>query len=108
MLKFVVAFGFSILLTACTFFNSNSKTTAIARVNSDYLYKEDILNLVPPGISKEDSIVIVRSFIDRWASKKLLIKVAEVNLNSKKKAEFDAYAPRSCGLPQRVHGGVSA
>ena len=89
MLKFVVAFGFSILLTACTFFNSNSKTTAIARVNSDYLYKEDILNLVPPGISKEDSIVIVRSFIDRWASKKLLIKVAEVNLNSKKKAEFD-------------------
>jgi hypothetical protein len=85
MLKFVVAIGFSILLTACTLFNSNSKTTAIARVNSDYLYKD----LVPPGISKEDSIVIVRSFIDRWASKKLLIKVAEVNLNTIQKATFD-------------------
>ena len=89
MLKFVVAIGFSILLTACTLFNSKSKTKAIARVNSDYLYIEDIINLVPPGISKEDSIVIVRSFIDRWASKKLLIKVAEVNLNSTKKATFD-------------------
>ncbi len=89
MLKLVVVIGFSILLTACTLFNSNSKTKAIARVNSDYLYIEDIVNLVPPGISKEDSIVIVRSFIDRWASKKLLIKVAEVNLNSTKKATFD-------------------
>lgn len=89
MLKLGVAIGFSILLTACTLFNSNLKTKAIARVNSDYLYIEDIINLVPPGISKEDSIVIVRSFIDRWASKKLLIKVAEVNLNSTKKATFD-------------------
>lgn len=89
MLKLVVVIGFSILFTACTLFNSNSKTKAIARVNSDYLYIEDIVNLVPPGISKEDSIVIVRSFIDRWASKKLLIKVAEVNLNSTKKATFD-------------------
>jgi len=89
MLKFVTAVVVSLVFTACTFFNSNKKSEAIARVNSDYLYAADIANLVPPGISKEDSIVIVRSFIDRWASKKLLIKVAEVNLNKNKKAEFD-------------------
>lgn len=89
MLKFVTAVVVSLVFTACTFFDSNKNTEAIARVNSDYLYAADIANLVPPGISKEDSIVIVRSFIDRWASKKLLIKVAEVNLNKNKKAEFD-------------------
>jgi hypothetical protein len=89
MLKFVTAVVVSLVFTACTFFDSNKNTEAIARVNSDYLYAADIANLVPPGISKEDSIVIVRSFIDRWASKKLLIKVAEVNLNKSKKAEFD-------------------
>jgi hypothetical protein len=89
MLKFVTAVVVSLVFTACTFFDSNKNTQAIARVNSDYLYAADIANLVPPGISKEDSIVIVRSFIDRWASKKLLIKVAEVNLNKSKKAEFD-------------------
>ena len=89
MSKFVTAVVVSLVFAACTFFDSNKNTEAIARVNSDYLYAADIANLVPPGISREDSIVIVRSFIDRWASKKLLIKVAEVNLNRSKKAEFD-------------------
>ena len=89
MLKFVTAVVVSLVFTACTFFESNKNTEAIAHVNTDYLYAADIENLVPPGISKEDSIVIVRSFIDRWASQKLLIKVAEVNLNKNKKAEFD-------------------
>lgn len=89
MLKFVTAVVVSLVFTACTFFESNKNTEAIARVDTDYLYAADIENLVPPGISKEDSIVIVRSFIDRWASQKLLIKVAEVNLNKNKKAEFD-------------------
>jgi hypothetical protein len=88
MLKYVVI-GLMIGCTSCNLFKSDSKTTAIARVNSDYLYKEDIANLIPPGIAKEDSIVIVRNFIDRWAAQKLLIRVAEVNLNANKKAEFD-------------------
>lgn len=88
MLKYVVI-GLMIGCTSCNLFKSDSKTTAIARVNSDYLYKEDIANLIPPGITKEDSIVIVRNFIDRWAAQKLLIRVAEVNLNASKKAEFD-------------------
>ena len=88
MLKYVVI-GLMIGCTSCNLFKSDSKTTAIARVNSDYLYKEDIANLIPPGIAKEDSIVIVRNFIDRWAAQKLLIRVAEVNLNASKKAEFE-------------------
>lgn len=88
MLKYVVI-GLMIGFTSCNLFKSDSKTTAIARVNSDYLYKEDIANLIPPGIAKEDSIVIVRNFIDRWAAQKLLIRVAEVNLNANKRAEFD-------------------
>ena len=88
MLKYVVV-GLMFGLTSCNLFKSDSKTTAIARVNSDYLYKEDIANLIQPGISKEDSNVILRNFIDRWAAQKLLIHVAEVNLNANKKAEFD-------------------
>jgi hypothetical protein len=88
MLKYVVL----VLLvecTSCNLFQSDSKTTAIARVNTDFLYKEDIADLIPPGIAKEDSIVIVRNFIDRWAAQKLLIRVAELNLNAIKKAAFD-------------------
>ena len=82
--------GFSLLLSSCNFFTPESKPKAIARVNDHYLFREDIKDLVAAGTPKEDSLVIVRSFIDRWASQKLLIKVAEVNLNSTKKSEFDA------------------
>jgi hypothetical protein len=53
------------------------------------LYKEDIKDLVPKGTSKPDSIAIVRSFIDRWASQILLINAAEVNLKEDTKVAFD-------------------
>ena len=79
----------SFLFASCSFFKPEAKPRAIARVNESYLYKEDIKDLVPAGTSKEDSIAIVRNYIDRWASQKLLIDAAEVNLNESKKAEFD-------------------
>jgi len=79
--------GLFLLLCSCG--QPEAKPHAIARVNDSYLYAEEIKELVPAGTSKEDSIAIVRSYIDRWASRKLLINAAEVNLNSSKKAEFD-------------------
>jgi hypothetical protein len=82
-----VVIGLSWLLCCCG--KPEAKPHAIAGVNDDYLYAEEIKDLVPEGTSKEDSIAIVRSYIDRWASQKLLISAAEVNLNATKKAEFD-------------------
>jgi len=78
-----------LLLFSCNYFKPEAKPQAIARVNDTYLYKEDIKDLVPKGTSKADSILIVRNFIDRWASQKLLIDRAEVNLNADQKTEFD-------------------
>ena len=85
----LLAFIGLITLASCSFFTPNAKPESIARVGDEFLFKSDIKDLVPPGTSKEDSAVIVRSFIDRWASQKLLIKAAEVNLSNKKKAAFD-------------------
>ena len=62
---------------------------AIARVNNAKLYKEDIKDLVPAGTSKEDSIVIVNDFIDRWASQKLLFNAAELNLSDETQTELN-------------------
>ena len=81
--------GCCLLLFSCNFFKPEAKPQAIARVSDLYLYKEDIKDLVPKGTSAADSISIVHSFIDRWASKKLLIDAAEVNLNADKKESFD-------------------
>lgn len=54
------------------------------------MYKNDIATLVPAGTSKEDSILLVRDFIDRWASQKLLTDAAERNLSDRKKKEYNA------------------
>lgn len=81
--------GLCLLLFSCNYFKPEAKPQAVARVNDTYLYKEDLKDLVPKGTSKEDSIAIVRGFIDRWAAQKLLISVAEVNLGDDQKAEFD-------------------
>lgn len=89
MIKWTIVLALATSFTACSYFKSESKTSAIARVNSDYLYLEDIASIVPADASKEDSAIIVRHFIDRWAAKKLLIDVAERNLSDNKKAAFD-------------------
>ena len=85
--------GFYIILlvslASCSYFKPEAKPEAIARVDETYLYKDEIKYLIPAGTSKEDSTVIVKNYIDRWASQKLLIKAAEVNLNSDKKNEFN-------------------
>ncbi|TBX70456.1 hypothetical protein EZL74_04590 [Flavobacterium silvisoli] len=89
----MVRAGFLFLLLmacSCNYFKPEQKPESIARVGKSYLYKSDIAKLVPAGTSKQDSILMVRDFIDRWASQKLLIDAAERNLSETKKTEFNA------------------
>ncbi|MGY0426292.1 MAG: hypothetical protein ACWIPI_05605, partial [Polaribacter sp.] len=60
------------------------KTTSkvVAIVNTDKLFKEDLEGILPKDISKEDSLVLVKSYIQDWAIKKLLLKKAENNNSS--------------------------
>ncbi|TPD65791.1 hypothetical protein [Flavobacterium microcysteis] len=88
MKKYAVI-GLLLLLASCNYFKPEAKPQAIARVNDSYLFKDEIKDLVPPGTSKEDSIVIVRNFIDRWASQKLMMSAAEINLSTDKQAEYN-------------------
>jgi len=76
-------------VTSCDYFRGSKEPKAIARVGKSYLYLEDIANLVPSGTLKKDSIVIVRSFIDRWAIQKLLFESSERNISKAKVAEFN-------------------
>ena len=89
MTKTLTVILFFCTLISCNFFKPEAKPEAVARVNDSWLFREDLKDLVPAGTSKEDSAVIVKNYIDRWASQKLLINAAEVNLNEDKKAEFD-------------------
>ena len=78
-----------LLVCSCNYFKPKQIPQSIARVGKNYLYKSDIATLVPKGTSKEDSILLVRDFIDRWASQKLLINAAERNLSDNKKKAYN-------------------
>tara|TARA_B110000116_G_scaffold23479_1_gene18026 strand:+ start:232 stop:1080 length:849 start_codon:yes stop_codon:yes gene_type:complete len=70
-------------LASCNYFvvqeKEETSSEIIAIVNTEKLFKEDLKNVLPQSISKEDSIVLVQSFINDWAIKQLLLNRAENN-----------------------------
>lgn len=82
----IVAFCF--LLTGCSFFKDTNSGAPIARVNDVFLYKEDIKDVVPKGVSKQDSTLIVNAYINKWAQQLLLMDGAKINLSETKQAAF--------------------
>ena len=81
-------FLISLLLVSCDFFKKSEGVNPVARVNETYLYKEDIIDVVPKGASKEDSTLVVNAYINRWARQLLLMDGALINLSEKKQNEF--------------------
>ncbi len=74
-------------LSACSYFkrdNTEGKD-AVARAFDYYLYPDDILGLVPAGASREDSITIIKNYIDNWSRQKVVLRKAERNLDEEKK-----------------------
>ena len=89
-MKFWIQIVFIALLgSSCEYFKTPKEPKAIARVGKSYLYQEDIIDLVPSGTSKKDSIAIVKSFIDRWATQKLLFEASERNISKIQVQEFN-------------------
>ena len=89
-MKFWISiFLLTFLVISCDYFRAPKKPRAIARIGEIYLFQDDIIDLVPKGTSKKDSIAIVKSFIDRWATQKLLFEAAERNIGKNKVAEFN-------------------
>ena len=86
----ITIFLLSAMVVSCDYFKAPKKPKAIARVGESYLFQDDIVDLVPKGTSKKDSIAIVKAFIDRWATQKLLFEAAERNIGKDKTNEFNA------------------
>ena len=88
MIKRVILLLLVLIVGSCSYFKKEDKPEAVARVNEEYLDAAELKGIVPAGTSKEDSIAIVKSYIDRWASQKLLYSAAQVNLSKDKQAEY--------------------
>lgn len=69
-------------MSSCDFLKRNIgfKEKAIAKVHDVYLYPSDLEGIVPKGTSKEDSVLLVQSYIENWVRQTLLIKQAVDNV----------------------------
>ncbi|TXE16954.1 peptidyl-prolyl cis-trans isomerase [Psychroserpens burtonensis] len=74
---------------SCDFFKEADDRIPIARVDEMYLYEEDIKDLVAKGTPPNDSLQMVNSFINRWATQQLLLDGAERNLSEEKQIDFN-------------------
>lgn len=89
MVNKVVLLLIAFALFACADKDVTSPKNAAARVNDAYLGREELKGIVPAGTSKQDSIAIVKNYIDRWASQKLMYDAAVVNIGGDKQKELD-------------------
>lgn len=74
---------------SCNYLTQDASIIPIARVNSSYLYQDDITDLILEDTSKEDSTLIVNNFINRWATRQLLIDQSMINLSQEKQDFFN-------------------
>lgn len=61
------------------------KRDAIARVYDQYLPHSELKKIVPANATKEDSIIIVKNYIDDWIKQRVYLTKAEQNLTDDKK-----------------------
>ena len=84
-LEFAIGLLFVLALFSCQ--NSNSDNEKIvAAVYDKVLYQSDLQSVVYEGISRSDSIVRTKAFIDNWIRQQLLLHQAEASLE---KSELD-------------------
>ena len=89
MRNLILIFFCTIGFVSCDYFIQGTDKLPIARVNNNYLFKEDLDELISEETSKEDSTLIVGNYINRWATQQLLIDQAKINLSQDKLDDFE-------------------
>ena len=71
-------------MISCKEFNTNINDKVIARVDNDYLFSSDLQKLNYDYKSKEDSLITMNSFINKWALERILLRQSLINLSDEK------------------------
>ena len=71
-------------MISCKEFNTNINDKVIARVDNDYLFSSDLQKLKYDYKSKEDSLITINSFINKWALERILLRQSLINLSEEK------------------------
>lgn len=68
---------FAVSLLACKRLNPFADDQLLAEVNDQKLYTHDVATIFTPGISPEDSVKILQSYVDQWVKNQLKVEEAE-------------------------------
>lgn len=78
-----------VIIAACADLKSSNNRTVVATAGERTLYLDQLPDLPGNALPEEDSISIVKNYIDRWIKRELLLKKAEANLSPEYQAEID-------------------
>ncbi len=78
------------IIVSCENYFVPKNSNPIARLNQDYLYIEDIGNIISDNDEPFDSILKLNNFIDKWAINKILRSGAKLNLSDSKLSEISS------------------
>ncbi|MFM1744599.1 MAG: hypothetical protein RLZZ630_536 [Bacteroidota bacterium] len=76
-----------VVLSACDRIRSVSSDDdrVVARVFDRYLHSSDLEHIVTPGTSRNDSMAIIRQYVENWIQRESVLKKAEDNLTDDQK-----------------------
>ena len=88
--SYIVVFVSCFLMISCDFFNkTTSDQDVVARVNDSYLYTSEVEELFANTDFALDSTTVVTSYINDWATNRLLLDGALLNLSKEEQDKFE-------------------
>ncbi|MBN2596508.1 MAG: hypothetical protein JXR82_06945 [Marinifilaceae bacterium] len=84
MTKYSLLLLLFVILYSCNS-NKSKNDKPVAKVNDNILYLSTVKEVIPNGISKEDSLLIAQNYTHQWIKKQLIISKAELNLSEEDK-----------------------
>ena len=84
--KYIVLLLFII---SCNY-NIKNNDGYVARLGDDFLSIDQVKNQIPNNLTTEDSLKMANNIIEEWATSKLLILNAQINLTESERIEIES------------------
>ncbi|MBZ9779614.1 hypothetical protein LB452_11845 [Psychroflexus sp. CAK8W] len=85
---------FSFILGACSLFSEKENSNYVARVNTHFLKFDELNQHISKDLSEQDSTIAAKTYIQNWATDKLLLDRAKLNLPEEKQIDFRELAKK--------------
>ncbi|NND32128.1 MAG: hypothetical protein HKN76_06005 [Saprospiraceae bacterium] len=76
----VIAGSLVLILTACSNLRSNADDKLLAQVFDKRLYMSEVQDVLPQGLSPEDSLLAQNAYTERWIRENVMMHEAEKNI----------------------------